>query len=75
LRGNVFNSRAGFGESQRGSSTGAGLPTRIGTDTNWLAVAAGIDISLALKTDGTLWLWSPGNVLEQVGTDHDWGSP
>ena len=31
-------------------------PTRVGTDKDWVAVAAGMH-SLALKADGTLWAW------------------
>ena len=36
-------------------------PTRVGPDSDWLAIAAGYQHSLALKADGTLWTWG-----------HDW---
>ena len=41
-------------------------PTRIGTGTNWVAVAAGANHSLALKADGSLWAWGY-NYYGQVG--------
>lgn len=60
-------------------------PVRIGTDSDWVAVAAGWFATVALKTNGTLWACgsnSRGNLgddtttnryfLTQVGTDSDW---
>lgn len=47
-------------------SSGVVIPTRIGYDTNWAAVAAGSHLSFAIKTDGTLWGWGL-NDLGQVG--------
>lgn len=32
-------------------------PTRIGSDTDWVAVAAGWQYSFGLKSDGTIWAW------------------
>ncbi|MEZ0007492.1 putative delta-60 repeat protein [Flavobacterium sp. 28YEA47A] len=55
------------------------IPTQVGTGTNWKAVSAGQDHCLAIKTDGTLWMWgltgtTGGLILSpvQVGTDADW---
>ena len=33
------------------------LPNQVGEDDDWAYVAAGLDFSLALKRDGTLWAW------------------
>jgi hypothetical protein len=33
------------------------LPQRIGSDTNWLSVAASMNTALGLKDDGSLWTW------------------
>ena len=64
------------------------LPTQVGTDVNWTAVATGLSHSLAIKSDGTLWAWGYNgdgqlginsadifyNALApiQVGTDNNW---
>jgi alpha-tubulin suppressor-like RCC1 family protein len=32
-------------------------PVRIGNDTNWASVSAGLVHSLAIKTNGELWAW------------------
>ena len=32
-------------------------PVQVGTNTNWQQVQAGADMTIALKTDGTLWSW------------------
>jgi alpha-tubulin suppressor-like RCC1 family protein len=32
-------------------------PARVGPDSDWVAIAAGYEHSLALKADGTLWAW------------------
>jgi len=38
-------------------STNRLVPTRVGTDNNWLTVSAGWSYALAIKTDGSLWAW------------------
>ena len=40
---------------------------QIGSDTNWLSIAAGGNHTIALKSDGTLWAWGY-NVYGQLGT-------
>ncbi len=41
-------------------------PKQIGTDNQWVAVAAGRDHTLAMKSDGTVWAWGE-NVHGQLG--------
>jgi alpha-tubulin suppressor-like RCC1 family protein len=41
-------------------------PARIGIETNWSQVCVGVDHSLALKIDGSLWAWG-GNSNGQLG--------
>jgi len=45
---------------------GQNAPLQVGTDRDWVAVAAGSASSYALKGDGTLWAWGQGN-LGQLG--------
>jgi alpha-tubulin suppressor-like RCC1 family protein len=42
-------------------------PPTTGYNSNWIAIAAGLDHSLALQADGTLWAWG-GNFSGQLGT-------
>lgn len=42
------------------------LATQIGTATNWKAISAGTNHSMAIKTNGTLWSWGE-NVFGQYG--------
>lgn len=57
------------------------IPVQVGTDSDWNQVAAGHHFTLALKTDGSLYLWGVENLIEsesrgqppsQVGTSTDW---
>jgi alpha-tubulin suppressor-like RCC1 family protein len=41
-------------------------PVQIGTDNNWLNVAAGDGFAFGIKTDGTLWAWGV-NTYQQLG--------
>ncbi len=60
-------------------------PIRLGTDDDWVHIAAGYECSAAVKSDGTLWTWGRNkygqlglgdtadrDVPTQVGTDNDW---
>jgi alpha-tubulin suppressor-like RCC1 family protein len=77
----------GVGELGDGTTTERHTPVQIGTDADWVSVAAGTFYTLALKTDGTLLSWG-GNSSGQlgdgttpwqyspirIGTDADWAS-
>ena len=41
-------------------------PLQVGTDTKWVAIAAGANHNMAVKSDGTLWGWGD-NTWGQVG--------
>ena len=77
----------GRGQLGDGTRTDRDTPTRIGTDSDWAAVAVGQNHSLALRTDGSLWSWGddytgapgdgpPGDHLipTRVGSDSDWAA-
>jgi alpha-tubulin suppressor-like RCC1 family protein len=46
-----------LGNNDPGSTASYVLPVQIGTATNWASVSAGSNFTLALRTDGTLWVW------------------
>ncbi len=52
--GNGAYGRLGLGLAVGDNAT---VPTRVGTGTDWVAIAAGDDHSLAVRSDGTLWAW------------------
>lgn len=61
----------GWGRLGQGSSTfNLNIPTQIGTASNWDKIYASTTHSIALKTDGTLWIWG-GNDFGQLGLGHN----
>ena len=64
------------------------IPVQVGTDNDWVSVAASDYYTLALKSDGTMWEWGDNtlgsfghpditggpytNKPKQIGRDHDW---
>lgn len=76
----------GWGASSAGQlAQGEGVhsiyrsPIRIGTDSDWVDIATGNHLTLALKSDGTLWFAGTADslgpftyVLTRIGTDKDW---
>jgi len=55
-----YNRCGQLGDGTDGTATSKDRPTRIGTDTDWVEIAASEEYSLALKYNGTLWVW--GNI-------------
>jgi alpha-tubulin suppressor-like RCC1 family protein len=50
----------GLGLTSLGFPISAIVPTQVGNSSDWAEIAVGDQFSLALKTDGTIWIW--GNV-------------
>jgi alpha-tubulin suppressor-like RCC1 family protein len=62
------------------------IPVQVGTDSDWIRIDAGEDYSMALKSNGTLWVWGWNGVNQlgigystfgqevpfKVGTDNNW---
>ena len=62
---------AGWGRLGQGSTTfNLNIPTQIGTASNWDKIYASTKHTIALKTDGTLWIWG-GNDYGQLGLGHN----
>jgi alpha-tubulin suppressor-like RCC1 family protein len=78
-----MNDHGQAGQTNVGSKYGT--PTRVGTETNWTQICVGLDYSLALKNDGSLWAWGQNGygqlgdgttydrpTPKMIGTDRDW---
>lgn len=74
------NTNGVFGD---GMTDGSSMyPIRIGTDTNWKSISAGLSYISAIKTDGSLWSWGNGNlglsntttsnIPLRIGNANDW---
>ena len=56
-----------FGQLGDNSTTASDVPMQIGSDSDtYTAIAAGLNFSLAIKSDGTLWAWGD-NSFKQLG--------
>jgi alpha-tubulin suppressor-like RCC1 family protein len=73
----------GLGNDEVGTAKPS--PTQVGIDSDWSAVVAGENCSIALKSNRTLWAWgyngsyqlglgdyTARNTPTQIGTDSDW---
>ena len=78
-----------YGSTGHGTASGYTLvPTKIGTDSDWVEIGTVFGGGIALKSNGTLWSWgyngfgatgqgtTSGNTLAptQIGTDTDWST-
>ena len=74
------------GQLGLGNTTSVGIPTQVGSGTDWKYVFSGYNMMMAIKTDGTLWgtgyqgwhLLGDGTnaqytSLTQIGSDTNWG--
>ena len=52
-----LNSSGQLGQGFADGSARGNVPTQIGSDTNWAIAAGGAAVSLATKSDGTLYAW------------------
>lgn len=75
--GSNYDEQLGVGELHVLKSI---TPLRVGTGSNWRSLAAGLENTLALQADGTMWGWggifyenvSYGSSPVQIGEDRDW---
>ena len=66
----------GGGQLGDGTTTDRTVLVQAGAGADWASVATGLDHTVAIKTDGTLWQWggASGPRPVQVGIDTHWGS-
>lgn len=79
------NYEGAVGNGTVGFANNALFPVQLGTDTDWQIAYAGLNVSTALKTNGSLWMWgnnqfgglgigsySDQSVPAKLGTTNDW---
>jgi alpha-tubulin suppressor-like RCC1 family protein len=64
----VWGDNADYKLGLGATTTDEHTPTRLGSLTNWTAIACGNNHSLALQSNGTLWAWG-SNAYGQLGID------
>ncbi len=69
------NSRGQVGLGDAALKSKIDRPTRIGTNRNWMAIAASSFASLGLQSDGTLWHWGFVHAGYSQGPDLDLAEP
>ena len=83
-----YNNNGELGQNAQGNNARLSSPTQVGSDSTWAHVSMGGELTVATKTDGTLWSWgtneygslgipsiaSPTNRSSpvQVGSDTTW---
>ena len=64
------------GQLGTGNTTDATTAVQIGSESYWAAIAAGLQHSCGIKTDGTLWTWGEGaSGRLGLGSTTDYSSP
>lgn len=58
-----------LGNGFAGSNFSTNSPNKIGTANNWAKVDSGLEHTIAIKNDGTLWAWG-WNFVGQLGNDN-----
>ncbi len=60
----------GYGLLGNGTTTHSDTPVQVGTATDWASISTNPygEYALAIKTDGTLWVWGSDNDYGQFGT-------
>jgi len=69
-----MNNYGQLGLGNSGEGTNRNTPTQVGADLNWSSVSGGMDHTVAIKTDGTLWAWGH-NAWGQLGLGHTTPEP
>jgi alpha-tubulin suppressor-like RCC1 family protein len=70
------NDAGQLGNGSDGPFENTNVPQQVGTEASWIAITAGRDHTVALRSDGSLWAWG-GNTWGQlgIGTNDDANTP